>query len=134
VPVTIYRGNERKTLSVTVGELNLEEEQGLQSRRGGPSEPTDAGFGMTLEPITPDIARQLDLPRGRGGAIVADIERGSAAANAGVLPNDVILEVNRQPVSNPNQIQRALQAAPAGRPVFLLVWRDGDTLRDDGRR
>jgi serine protease Do len=129
VPVTIYRNNERKTLNVTVGELNLEEEQGLQSRRGAdPAEPTDAGFGMTLEPITPDLARQLDLPRGRGGAIVADVERGSPAANAGVLPNDIILEVNRQPVSNPSQIQRALQAVPEGRPVFLVIWRDGQSI------
>ena len=128
VPITIYRNNERKTLSITVDELNLEQEQGLQSRRGDPTEPTDAGFGMTLEPITPEIARQLELPRGRGGAIVADIERGSAAASAGVLPNDVVLEVNRQPVANPSQIQRALQAAPAGRPVFLLLWRDGQNL------
>jgi serine protease Do len=80
---------------------------------------------MTLEPITPEMARQLDLPRGRGGAIVADVERDSPAANAGVQPNDVVLEVNRQPVTNLGQIQRALQGAPAGRPVFLLLWRDG---------
>ena len=80
---------------------------------------------MQLEAITPEVARQLDLPRGRGGAIVADVDRGSAAANAGVQPNDVILEVNRQPVANVSQVTRALQNATAGRPVFLLVWRDG---------
>jgi serine protease Do len=125
VPLTVYRNNERKTLNITIDELDLEAEQGLQSRRSDSAEPTEAGFGMTLEPISPDIARQLELPRGRGGAIVADIERDSPAANAGVIPNDVILEVNRQPVTSPAQIQRALQAAPAGRPVFLLLWRDG---------
>jgi serine protease Do len=129
VPVTIYRNNQKKTLNITVDELNLEAEQGQLARRGGdPAEPTEAGFGMTLEPITPDLARQLELPRGRGGAIVADVERGSPAANAGVAPNDVILEVNRQPVSNPSQIQRALQAAPDGRPIFMLLWREGGNL------
>jgi serine protease Do len=125
VPLTIYRNNERKTMNITIDELDLEAEQGLQTRRGDPAEPTEAGFGMTLEPISPDIARQLELPRGRGGAIVADVERDSPAANAGVIPNDIILEVNRQPVTSPAQIQRALQSAPAGRPVFLLLWRDG---------
>ena len=63
------------------------------------------------------------LPRGRGGAIVADVDRGSVAFNAGVPPNDIILEVNRQPVANVSQVTRALQSATAGRPVFMLVWR-----------
>ena len=80
---------------------------------------------MSLEAITPEAARQLDLPRGRGGAIVTDVERGSAAANAGVQPGDVIVEVNREPVASVSQLTQALQNAAAGRPVFLLVWRDG---------
>jgi serine protease Do len=128
VPMTIYRDNKRQTLSITIGELDLDAEQNLQSRRAEPGEPADTGFGMTLEPITPDIARQLELPRGSGGAIVAEVERGSAADAAGVVPNDVILQVNRQPVANLGEIQRLLQAAPAGRPVFVLLWRDGQQL------
>jgi len=78
---------------------------------------------MELEAITPEAARQLEIPRGRGGALVSDVDRDGAAARAGVLPNDVILEINRQPVSNVSQVTRALQSAPAGRPVFLVVWR-----------
>jgi serine protease Do len=128
VPVTIYRNNERKTLNITVDELDLEAEQSRQAGGTEPGGPTETGFGMTLEAITPDIARQLDLPRGRGGAIVAEVERDSPAFQAGVLEHDVILEVNRQPVANLGQIQRALQAAPAGRPVFLLIWRDGQVV------
>ena len=78
-----------------------------------------------VEPITPDIARELELPRDRGGAIVSDVERRSPAANAGVAPGDVILEVNRQAVTSPNQVTRACRASPAGTPVFLLIWREG---------
>jgi serine protease Do len=83
---------------------------------------------MTLEPLTPDIVRQLDLPSGSGGAIVAEVERNSPAAQAGVAPNDVVLEVNRQRVTSLAQIQRILQGAPEGRPVFLLLWREGQQL------
>jgi serine protease Do len=129
VPVTIYRENKRQTLSITPDELDLEAEAngGRSPRPDGADRgaPTATDFGMQLEAITPEIARQLDLPRARGGAIVADVERGSVAANAGVQPNDVILEVNREPVANLSQVTRALQNATAGRPVFLLVWRDG---------
>jgi serine protease Do len=128
VPVTVYRDNQRKTLSITPGELDLEAEAngGRPSRRPDSTQPDDqtaTDFGMQLEAITPEAARQLEIPRGRGGAIVADIDRDSAAARSGVQPNDVILEINRQPVSNVSQVTRALQSAPAGRPVFLVVWR-----------
>jgi serine protease Do len=129
VPVTIYRQNKRQTLSITPDELDLEAEAngGRTPRPDGADRgaPTATDFGMQLEAITPEVARQLDLPRGRGGAIVADVDRGSVAANAGVQPNDVILEVNREPVANLSQVTRALQNATAGRPVFMLVWRDG---------
>ena len=129
VPVTIYRENKRQTLNITPDELDLEAEAngGRSTRPDGVDRgaPTATDFGMTLEAITPEAARQLDLPRGRGGAIVSDVERGGVAANAGVLPNDIIVEVNREPVANVSQVTRALQNAAAGRPVFLLVWRDG---------
>jgi serine protease Do len=128
VPLTIYRDNKRQSLNITVDELDLEAEQGQQAGRSEPGEQTETGFGMTLEPLTPDIVRQLDLPSGSGGAIVAEVERNSPAAQAGVAPNDVVLEVNRQRVTSLAQIQRILQGAPEGRPVFLLLWREGQQL------
>ncbi len=132
VPVTIYRDNQRKSLNITPDELDLEAEAaGRRSSSGGeaaPGAPTTTDFGMDLEAITPEIARGAELPRGRGGAIVADVDRGSAAARAGVQPNDIILEVNRQPVTTLSQVTKALQGATAGAPVFLVVWREGQEL------
>jgi serine protease Do len=78
-----------------------------------------------VEAITPEIAREIELPRNRGGAVIVRVERNSAAALAGLAPGDVILEVNRQAVTNVSQVTRALQAAAPGTPVFLLVWRNG---------
>jgi serine protease Do len=125
VPITVIRDRQRKTLNITVGELDIDAEQGLQSRRGGggTDEPAATGFGMEIGPITPDVARELDVPRGRGGAIVTDIEPRSPASLAGLAVDDVILEVNRQPVTNVSQVTRELQRAGDGTPVFLLVWR-----------
>ena len=130
VPVTVYRQKQRRTLNVTVEELDLETEQGrLQSRNEGrQEETTSTGFGMDVGPVTPDIARELDLPRGRGGAIVIDVERNSPAALAGIRPKDVILEVNQQPVSNVSQVQRELQSAAPGQPVFVLLRRGNDDV------
>jgi serine protease Do len=131
VPVTVIRDKERKTLNVTVGELDIDAEQGRQARRGGGGggeEPAATGFGMDVGPITPEVARELELPRGRGGAIVTDIEPRSPAALAGLAVNDVILEVNRRAVTNVSQVTRELQGATAGTPVFLLIWREGQQI------
>jgi serine protease Do len=83
---------------------------------------------MTLDPVTPDMARRLDLPPTAGGAIVSDVDRNSPADRAGIQPNDVIVEVNRQKVANVSQVTRELQKVQPGQPAFLLVWRDGNSV------
>ena len=73
------------------------------------------------------IARELRLPRGKGGAIVSNVSRASPAYNAGVAPNDVILEVNRMPVSNVSQVnaRAATRQRPARRCSGRLARRPG---------
>jgi serine protease Do len=125
VPLTIYRNKARRSVNITIGELDLDAEQSTRAARPREdSEPTSTDFGMEIEPITPDVARELEL-RDRGGAIVSRVMPRSPAANAGVLQNDVILEVNRTPVRSVAQISRELQNAQSGSTVFLLVWRVG---------
>jgi serine protease Do len=123
VPLTVYRGKQRKSINITIGELDLEAEQGQTARPDVDTEPTSTGFGMTIEPVTPDIARELKLPSGQNGVLVSDVSRGSPASNAGVTPGDIILSVNRNPVSSVSQVTRELESAPQGSTVFLVVWR-----------
>jgi serine protease Do len=134
VPVDVYRNNQKKAVNVTVGELDLDAEQSRQARRAGSTpepvdrQPPETSFGMTLEQITPDLARRLDLPANTGGAIVTDVDRNSPAANAGVSPNDVILEVNRHKVNNVSQVTKELQNVQPGQAAFMLVWREGGNV------
>ena len=131
VPVAVYRDNQRKTLNVTIDELDLDVEAGRSARRNdGTAEPqpTTTGFGMTLDAITPDLARRIDLPANQGGAIVSDVDRESPAGRAGIAPGDVILEVNRQKVATVTQVTRELQKIAPGSPAFLLIWRDGQQV------
>jgi serine protease Do len=127
VPLTVYRDRERKSINITIGELDLEAEQGGNRTRRPQTEtePTSTDFGMVIEPVPPDIARELELPRGKGGAIVTSVSRNSPANNAGVQQNDVILEVNRTAVTNVSQVTRELERAEAGSTVFMVVWRIG---------
>jgi serine protease Do len=129
VPVRVVRDGKEQTINVTVDELDLEAEAGAnqQSRgRGGRgAEPeTTAGFGLTLDNITPDIARQLRLDNSRG-AVVVDVDPNSPAARAGISEGDVILRVGRTPVNTAAEAQRELARVPGGGTAFLRVLRDG---------
>jgi serine protease Do len=134
VPVSVFRNNQRKTMNVTVDELDLDAEQSRQARRTGTTQepvdrqPPQTSFGMTLEQITPELARRIDLPANTGGAIVTDVDRNSPAANGGIFPNDVIVEVNRHKVNNLSQVTKELQNVQSGQPAFVLVWREGSSV------
>ncbi|HEX7018555.1 MAG TPA: trypsin-like peptidase domain-containing protein [Gemmatimonadaceae bacterium] len=130
VPVTLYRDNQKKSLNITIEELDLDAEQGRLrggGGGGGAEEPAETGFGMTLEPITPDLARRLDLPAGTGGAIVSEVAPDGPAAGV-IGRGDVILEVNRQKVGSVSQVTRELQKVQSGQPAFLLLWREGEEV------
>jgi serine protease Do len=127
VPVKVVRDGKDRTLNVTVDELDLEAETSAQNRRGGGSQPAPeqngAGFGLTLQDLTPALARRLQVPAGQGGAVVTDVDPDSGSAG-GVRPGDVILSVNRRPVSSATEAARELQKVPSGGLAQLLLWRD----------
>jgi serine protease Do len=129
VPVKVLRNKQERTLTVTVDELDLEAEQNpTQSRRDNgtpePQEEHGAGFGLTLQDLTAAMARRLQMPTGQSGAVVTDVDPDSGSATAGVRPGDVILSVNRRPVSNATDAGRELQRIPSGGLAQLLLWRN----------
>jgi serine protease Do len=123
VPVKILRNRQEKTLNVTVGELNLDEEDDTQTEVS--EEDEGVGFGMTLSNLTAERARRIGVPAGTTGALVADVDPNGNAARAGVQPGDVILRVNRREVSTPAEARRLLQEVPQGGTAFLLILRQG---------
>jgi serine protease Do len=130
VPVRVIRDARERTINVVVDELDLEAEGNNQQSRarggrgGGPEPETTAGFGLTLNNITPDIARQLRLESARG-AVVVDVDPNSPAARAGITEGDVILRVGQTPVTNNADAQRELAKVPSGGTAFLRILRDG---------
>jgi serine protease Do len=128
VPVRIMRDKQEKTLNVTVEELDLEAQ--AASRQGGGAAPQDtgAGFGMTLEDLTPAMARRLGVPSGTQGAVVTDLDAGGAAMRAGLTPGDVITQVNRTPVASAAETGRILAKIPSGGRAYFLVWRRGQEV------
>ena len=83
-----------------------------------------AHLGVTLRDVTAEKARDLKLP-GEYGALVASVDRESAAAKAGLQKGDVIVEFAGERVRSAAQLRRLIRETPAGRTVSFQVFRNG---------
>jgi serine protease Do len=121
VPVEVVRDGALRTLRVTVASLELD--QG-----GTAASASETGFGMSLQALTPQLRGHFQVPQSRTGAVVTNVQQGSAAARAGLRAGDVILEVNRRPVSSAADASAGLRAVNPGDTAFVLVWRQGQEV------
>ena len=114
--LSIIRDGKEQTVNVTVAELKPA--TAGPAEREGSGNPT--GFGMAVEPLTRDHARELGVAA-TSGVVVVDVQSNGRAADAGIRPGDVIVEVDRKPVNDPESLGTALKNG--SRPALLLVHR-----------
>ena len=119
--LTIIRDGKRQDVSVTIGRLT---EDKLLSR--GPTEST-VELGLTVQTLTPELAEQFDAKAGEG-VVVTAVTPGSIAAQAGVEPGTIILQVNRKAVTSAAEFKQAVDASSGDKRVLLLV-RKGQMQR-----
>jgi len=126
VDVIVMRDGKRKHIGVTLGELP-------STAIMPASAPASSELGLHLQPLTSEIAERLSLA-GTDGALVAQVEPGSPADDAGLRRGDIILEVNQNSVSTPEEVQeRASEEGPSAlflvqrgeRTQFFVVKRQG---------
>jgi serine protease Do len=130
VPITFVRNGKQENVTARIDELDYENEEERRAVGGSPR----SAFGLALEDMTPEIVRRLRLPAGSDGALVESVEPFTAAADAGISPGDVILEVNRQAVHSAREATRELDRVRSGQPAFLLLARRGNRVFVEMRR
>ena len=91
------------------------------------AEPVGAWLGMTLQPVTDVMRKQLKLPR--TGVVVSDVAAGSPAAQAGVQAGDLLRQVGDTTIKQPEDVPRALREAEVGARLTAMVWRQGQTIK-----
>jgi serine protease Do len=79
-----------------------------------------------VQNLTPSIARDLGISTNGTGVVITSVDPSSAAAAAGLQRGDVIQEVDRKPVHNVAEYNRALSGAH-NQSILLLVARDSST-------
>ncbi len=122
IALGILRNGNPQTLNVKVGEYHKDTEVATDSGAAGPQK---AKLGLAVSELTPDVRQQLHIPAQVHGVAVESVRPASPAEDAGLTPGDVILEVDRKPVTSAQQFVEDAHASPAGKDLLLLVWSQG---------
>jgi len=118
--LVVVRDGKEESFGIKVGTLADTQQQASADVGHGP-----AVFGLHAQNLTPEIAEQLGM-EGTDGVVVTAVEADSPAEEAGIRRGDVVLEVDRQPVTDAGEFRRKLDAA--GKGALLLVRRGDATL------
>ena len=93
---------------------------------GTPGAPQQRSLGLSLQPLTPELGRAVNLPADARGVLVTAVDQNSDAAEEGIQRGDLIVAVNRQAVTSPAQVIAAVEATRrAGRNNVLLLVKRG---------
>jgi serine protease Do len=124
----------RLQTKVKVGELEKAEDEGLvEDQQDSQDAPAPQGLdiplvGMSVKALNEGMRRDYAVPDNVEGVVIVSVDPVSEAAEKGLFEGDVIVEINQQPVAQPEKLKSVIDdAAAAGKPsVLLLVNREGD--------
>jgi len=122
--VVVARDGSEKELSVKLDEAAASKRA---QRDGGADTEDHAALGVSVAPVTAELAERAGLGKGVKGLFVQNVDPEGRPAAAGIQPKDVIQEVNRKPVQSVDDLRSAVKSV-SDRPVLLLVNREGKDL------
>ena len=120
--ITILRDSKVLQLTVKIGELPADMQEQVVS-----GEYQNALKGVSVQDMTPELAKKLRIPDRIKGVIISDIDEESIA-NGILTQGDVIQEINRKKVADTKAYQEVASKIKAEEDVLLLVFRNGTSL------
>ena len=121
--VVVIRKGKEKALTVKIGKLN----EKLLESGGDENTETSKDLGITVQEITPEIAKSMDLKDDKG-VVITDVAPDSPAYEARITPGEVILQVNQHDVKSLEDYRKALNRVKKGDNVLFLI-RKGEHSR-----
>jgi serine protease Do len=115
--MTVVRDGRSEDRTVEVAPLAADTRRAAR----GAGEPADA-VGLTVQPLTPQLAAEVNVPRDTDGLLVTGVAPSGRAADAGLRRGDVITQVDGRPVRSAADLRERL-AASGDKPALVLVQR-----------
>ncbi len=129
VKVKIWREGSERDLTINLAEVEAAPKEKDDEPVTAASKGSGPLAGVSVDSLSPEKIRQFRLPEGTaGGVIVTDVDPTSDAANSGIRPGVVIIEVAKQPVTNVAEFNTAQQKL-AGKKTVMLRVRDANGAR-----
>jgi serine protease Do len=126
IELEVIRGGKVRVLDVTIG--NMPGEDLAMAKPGEEAAEDGPRIGLLLTPLTPEAREKRGLDDADPGVLVAQVAQNSPAQRAGIKAGSVISMVGQEPVTEPDDVARAVrEAADQDRPsVLLRVEQDGE--------
>jgi serine protease Do len=130
VPVVLWRDGKEMTVQTVLAERPAD----VQLAAADPTKPADAtkptdisGLGLKVAPVSQDLKDKFQLQDSQKGVVITDVTPNTPAAERGLKPGDVIVEVQQGPITSPGDVQKQVDAArKADRKfVLMLIQREG---------
>ena len=129
VEVVVWRNGAREVLQVQLGQLD----DTVLARASAVEEPDNleldqiGDLGLSVARLSPELRERYELPTEAGGVVITEIDESGSAAEKGLQPGDIILEVDQESVASPSDVaERIRKAREDGyNVVTLLIQREG---------
>jgi serine protease Do len=82
-------------------------------------------LGIGIQPLTPELARQFNVPEATRGALVSHVQPDGPAAKAGVQPGDVVVKLGGKEVHDPSELRNLAARTEVGARVPVELYREG---------
>ena len=131
IHLKVARSGQNLDIPVTLGDATANLEAENRGGERGESLPgrgeKGAMSGVSVQTLTPDLRRELQIPEGTAGVVITDVDDDSAAAQSGLQQGDVIMQVNHRAVSSVADFNRAVRENASRDSTLLLVKRGEGT-------
>lgn len=132
----VWRKGETKDVDVELGQLEKAEEEGMIDTQ----KPDEAGkdeapkgveiekLGLSVAALSDTLRQTYDINASTTGVVVTDVKNDGIAAEKGLMPGDVIVEIDQQEVTAPAQVTERIEAAVKAdhTSVLLFISRKND--------
>lgn len=128
VSIKFIREKKAKTAELTIGEQPKNLTQAGQEESGESAAPAGLLSDIEVKELTDELASRHNLKPTERGVIVVRVKSGSPADEVGVREGDIIIEVNRKPVTSLKSYERLASNLSKDQSVLLLLKRQGRTI------